>query len=192
MTASVVLLAIGYAAVAALLLSLNLATRFAFAVKTGAICLVSGLYATTWFGLDGLLGWATPAALPEEFRVLWIVMDEPDKATRVPGSIFFWVRTLDDAGLPAGAPRAYRVAWTEAGAEAAQAALAGIEQGELLNGRLGHDLVTDDDAREEGADYAGQRSLSGSGGEPPNFEFVRVPPPALPPKSTPTDFDPER
>lgn len=187
MTGSVVLLSVAYAAVAALLLSLNLATRFAFAVKVGVICLVTGLYAATWFGLNGLLGWATPATMPDQFRVLWIVMDEPDKATRAPGSIYFWVRTLDEAGLPSGAPRAYRVVWTETAAEAAQAALAELEEGELLNGRIGRNLVDTEEAHEDGADYAGEQSVSGDGGERPEFEFVRVPPPALPPKSAPAD-----
>lgn len=185
MSGSVVLLSIAYAAVAGLLLSLNLATRYAFWIKAGTIVLVTGLYGASWAGLNGLMGWATPAALPEEFRVLWITMDEPDKATTAPGYIFFWVRELDEAGLPIGAPRAHRVRWTEESAEAAQEALEQLEEGELLNGRLGRNLVDDSERAEEGAEYAGETSVTGAGGERPNFEFVRVPPPALPPKSVP-------
>jgi hypothetical protein len=185
MTGSVVLLSIAYAAVAGLLLSLNMATRYAFWIKAASVLLVTGLYAGSWTGLYGLMGWATMAPMPEEFRVLWITMDEPDKATKEPGHIYFWVRELDEAGLPIGAPRAHRVAWTEEAAETAQEALEQMEEGELLNGRLGRNVVTDREPPEEGAEYAGDPTVSGASGERPDFEFVRVPPPALPPKSVP-------
>ena len=51
---------IAYAAVAGLLLSLNLATRYAWWVKGVGVVLVTGLYVGSWNGLTGLLGWATP------------------------------------------------------------------------------------------------------------------------------------
>ncbi|MGI9324916.1 MAG: hypothetical protein ACR2PZ_06835 [Pseudomonadales bacterium] len=183
MTTSIILLAIAYAAVAALLLSLNLATRYARSVKAAAIAVVTGLYGFSWIGLNGVMGWATPAAMPADFRVLWIAMDEPDKTTQEPGFIYFWVRSLDEAGLPVGAPRAHRVQWNEASAEAAQAALAQIEEGELLNGSLGRSLVGKQSETATGTQDAGTQAVTGNGGERPNFEFVRVPPPALPPKS---------
>ena len=185
MTGSVILLSIAYAAVAALLLNLSLATRYAGWIKGASVLLVTGLYVGSWSGLNGLMGWATPAVLPEEFRVMWIAMDEPDKKTRESGHIYFWVRELDEAGLPMGAPRAHRIIWSEDAAEAAEEALKQIEEGELLNGRLSHNLVSQQKEVEEGVEYAGDPSVSGTGGERPNFEFVRVPPPALPPKSVP-------
>lgn len=183
MTGPVLLLSLAYAAVAALLLSLNVATRYAFWIKAGAIVLVTGLYAGTWFSLGGLLGWATAEPMPEEFRVLWISMDEPDKSARTPGDIYFWVRELDEAGLPIGAPRAHKLPWSEASAEAAEAAMEQIEEGELLNGRLGRGLVADAEPENPETGYAGEDSVTGNGGERPAFEFIRVPPPALPPKS---------
>lgn len=183
MTGTVFLLSLAYAAVAALLLSLNLATRYAFWIKAGTIILVTGLYAGTWFGLGGLMGWATAADLPEDFRVLWITMDEPDKGEKTPGSIYFWVRELDEALLPVGAPRAHQVPWSETAAEAAEAALTQIEEGELLNGRLSRGLVADSEAENTEDAYVGEDSVTGNGGDRPAFEFVRVPPPALPPKS---------
>lgn len=185
MTGTVLLLALSYAAVAALLLSLNLATRYAFWVKAATITLVSGLYAGTWFGLGGLMGWATTGPMPEDFRVLWITMDEPDKGKKTPGSIYFWVRELDEAGLPIGAPRAHQVPWSESSAEAAEAAMSQIEEGELLNGRLGRGLVADAEPENDEVGYSGEESVTGNGGERPTFEFVRAPPPALPPKSVP-------
>lgn len=183
MTAAVVLLSVAYAGIAALLLSLNLTTRYAVWVKALAIVVVTGFYGVSWAAWNGMLGWATPASMPADFRVLWIAMDEPDKQTREPGYIYFWIRALDEAGLPDGPPRAHRIRWSEDAAETAQAAIDALEEGELLNGTLGRNLVGDREATDEQTGYAGESSVTGTGGERPLFEFVRVPPPALPPKS---------
>jgi hypothetical protein len=182
-TPVVLALSLAYAAVAGLLLTFNLSTRYAFWIKGAAITVVSGLYAVTWISLGGLMGWATADPMPADFRVLWISTDEPDKGGRQPGTIYFWVRALDEAGLPVGAPRAHKVPWSEATAEAAEAAMAQIEEGELLNGRIGRGLVAQSESTSEETSYAGEQSVSGSGGDRPAFEFIRVPPPALPPKS---------
>lgn len=186
MSGPILALTLAYTAIAALLLNLNLATRFSPWVKVAAIVVVSGLYAGTWSGFQGLLGWASPDPLPEDFRVLWITMDEPDKATGGQGTIYFWVRELDEAGLPTGVPRAHQISWNEDSAEAAQEALDRMDDGELLNGRMSRNVVAEAPvAPEEGADYAGERSITGNGGVRPDFEFIRVPPPSLPPKSLP-------
>jgi len=176
-------LSLAYTAVAALLLTLNLATPYARWVKVSAIAGVTVLYAATWLSLGGLMGWASPDPMPESFRVLWITTDEPDKAGDNPGTIYFWVRALDEAGLPVGAPRAHRVPWSEATAEAAEAAMAQIEEGELLNGRIGRGLVSESERKTEESGYAGDDAVTGGGGERPEFEFTRVPPAALPPKT---------
>ena len=186
MTGSILALTLAYVAVAALLLCLNLATRFASWIKGGAVVLVTVLYASAWFGYQGLLGWASPAPLPETFRVLWITADEPDKESGAAGAIFFWVRGLDEAGFPVGAPRAYQIPWNETAAKAAQEALERLEEGERLNGRMTRGMVDEGDGRAENATgYAGEQSVTGAGARRPNFEFVRVPPPALPPKTVP-------
>ena len=192
MTGAVVALSVTYAAVAALLLNLNLATRYSPWIKLAAILLVSGLYAATWSGTRNLLGWASPDPIPEAFRVLWISVDEPDKAAGIPGTIFFWIRELDEAGLPKGEPRAHRITWTEESAEAAEQALARMEEGELLNGRMGRNLVDDQSPPDEGTDYTGESSVAGDAGRRPDFEFFRVPPPSLPPKGAPDDTQPGR
>ncbi len=183
MTPLVLALSVAYAAVAALLLTMNLATRFALWIKGLTVVGVSALYAVTWISLGGLMGWASPDPMPTDFRVLWISMDEPDKAGGTPGTIYFWVRALDEAGLPAGPPRAHRVPWSETAAEEAQAAMAQIEDGELLNGRIGRGVVSESGETPEETGYAGEASVAGGGGDRPRFEFTRVPPPALPPKT---------
>ena len=115
MTGTVIILTLAYVGVAALLLNLNLggAIRFGWSVKLGAIVLVTGLYVAAWVGHNGLLGWPTSERMPEDFRLHWVTVTEPDKVTGADGSIFFWVRILDEAGLPHGDPRAYRVPWDE-------------------------------------------------------------------------------
>ncbi len=185
MTGLILILTLAYVAIAGLLLNLNLATGIAGWIKTAAIVLVTTLYAGVWFGYQDLLGWATPDSLPEEFRVHWITLDDPDKVTGEPGAIYFWVRELDDAGFPIGAPRAHRIPWDEESAEAAEEALAQMDEGELLNGHISKGALDEESSVIEGADYAGDRTISGDGGDRPTFEFSRVPPPSLPPKTAP-------
>lgn len=186
MTGGAVALTVAYVAVAALLLNLNLATRWNVFVKAGAVVLVTALYAVAWQGHKGLLGWATGEPLPDEFRVHWVTIDEPDKSAGTAGTIYYWVRELDSAGLPHGQPRAHRVRWDEATAEAAEAALEQLEGGELLKGRISRQIV-DSVAPPpvDGADYDGGALSSSTSGDRPQFEFSRVPPPALPPKPPP-------
>ena len=81
MIAAVVGLALAYAALVALLANLNLRTRLPRTVKAGAIVAVTGLYVVAWQAHQGLLGWATPESLPDRFRLHWVTVDEPDKAS---------------------------------------------------------------------------------------------------------------
>ncbi len=185
MTGLILILTLAYVAIAGLLLNLNLATAVAGWVKVTAIVLVTTLYAGVWYGYQDLLGWATPDSMPEEFRVHWITLDDPDKVTGEPGAIYFWVRELDAAGFPVGAPRAHKIPWDEESAEAAEEALARMDEGELLNGRLSKGALDEENSVIEGADYAGDPTISGDGGDRPTFEFSRVPPPSLPPKAAP-------
>jgi len=187
MTGAIVLLTLAYAAVGALLLNLNLATRYSIWVKVTGIIVVTALYVGSWSGFHRVMGWATLEPMPVDFRVLWITMEEPDKLTGTAGSIYFWIRTLDAAGLPVGEPRAHRVEWSEESAEAAQEAVDRMEEGERLNGRLGRNLVADREQAESGLQYAGEQSVSGTGGLRPDFEFVRAPAPALPAKAVPAE-----
>lgn len=188
MTLTVVVLTLAYVGVAALLLNLSLgaAIRFGWSIKLGAIFAVTALYVAAWVGHNGLMGWPTSERMPEDFRLHWVTVNEPDKVTGADGSIFFWVRELDEAGLPQGDPRAYRVPWDEETAEAAEAALELLQGGKPLNGRMSRQAI-DPDADmtpEEGTDYAGDDGASGIGARP-RFKFVRVIPPALPAKPVP-------
>lgn len=186
MTSVIVALSLAYAGVAALLLNLNLTSNYSALIKSLAIALVTGFYVLAWQGHVSLLGWATSADFPEEFRVHWITIDEPDKASGGDGTIFFWLRELDEAGLPLGEPRAHRVPWDEKTAEEVQQALSALEEGELLNGRMNRQVMNPEtEIPEQTEHYDDAPTVSGSSGDRPQFEFARVPPPALPAKPTP-------
>lgn len=177
-------LVFAYSVTSALLLALCLSDRLSRALKLFAVLSVTCLYFVTWQGYQDSLGWPTKQTMPDNFRVLWITVEEPDKAQKEPGSIAFWVRSLDEAGLAYGVPRAHSIPWSEEAAEAAQEALGNLEEGELLNGRMSRDLAPQSDQKTgEVQDYAAGKSPQGEEGILPNFEFFKVPPPTLPAKS---------
>ncbi|MCY4215071.1 MAG: hypothetical protein OXF68_15795 [Gammaproteobacteria bacterium] len=181
-----VALSLAYAVIVALLLNLGLASRWGLAVKLGAIVVASGFYIAAFEGHKQLMGWATSAEMPEQFRLHWITIEEPDKASRSPGSIFFWISELDVAGLVASAPRAYRLPWDEATAQAAEDALAALNEGEPLNGFISRGAIAaDEDTAGQDESAGGSAYPSGDDGLRPSFEFRRVPPPTLPPKPPP-------
>jgi hypothetical protein len=185
-TGSILLLTLAYVAVAVLLLNLNLATRHEAWVKGVAIVVVSMFYFGTWIGYKGLMGWPTSEAMGPDFRVLWITIEDPDKASSTPGHIYYWVRELDEAGLVAGPPRAHAVLWGEKEAEEAQRALDEMGEGRVLNGRRTRGmLAAKDPLLAASEDQAGTRSGVGQDDSPPLFEFYSIPPASLPAKEAP-------
>ena len=164
---TIILLSIAYALTAALLLNMNLATRYSFPVKSGVILLVSCFYVGTWSGYQHLSGWATNQPLPDEFRLIYLSIEERVSADDEPGHIYYWVRPLDEAGLPYGPPRVHRIKWSESEAENAEAAMSAIEDGEELS------------------DYAGELGVTGDSEGMVNIRFMRAPPRTLPPKPPP-------
>ncbi|MEE3328350.1 MAG: hypothetical protein VX252_13515 [Myxococcota bacterium] len=183
MTGAILLLTLAYVAVAALLLSLNLATRYSGWIKALAIVLVSMLYVGTWLGYRGLLGWPSPEPMAADFRVLWISIEDPDKTSSRPGHIYYWVRALDEVGEVVGPPRAHAVPWEEATAEEAQRALDEMEEGRVLNGRRTRGMLSASETSVMAAeDQTGSRAVPGEDDPEVQFEFYSVPPPSLPAK----------
>ena len=129
-----------------------------------------------------MLGWATSKTCPTPSGC-GITIDEPDKATKEDGGIFFWVRELDEAGIPQGAA-CLRVPFTEQAAEEAQAALGKMEEGDVMNGTLSNNAMRekDQEAQRE-SDYEGTDRMGGDDGFRPMFELREVAPPTLPPKA---------
>ena len=185
MTGAILLLTAAYVATAALLLTLSLATPYPRRVKALAIGLVSVLNAGAWWGFQGMTGWPSSQAMPEQFRVLWINIDERQRREDTPSAIYYWVKALDAAGLPVGPPRSFRRPWSEDAAEAAEAALSAMESGMQLNGSLSRSLMQADEDSAMLSDYAGELSVTGAAQGEISIRFTTAPARHLPPKQPP-------
>ncbi|MEC8158269.1 MAG: hypothetical protein VX095_03300 [Pseudomonadota bacterium] len=173
-----------YSVSTALLLALCFSDRFSRFLKIVLVVSVTSLYFVAWYGYQTTLGWPTKEMLPDEFRVIWITVQEPNKIRKTPGMIALWVRRLDESGLAYGRPRAHSIPWSEEAAEAAQKALDNLGEGELLNGRMSRDLApTTDDLEAEMHDFDSGKSPQDEEGSSPYFEFFKVAPPTLPAKN---------
>jgi hypothetical protein len=128
-------LSFGYALLGALLLLAVTRARLPWPVKAGAIVVTSAFYILVFFRTQGLLGWSTPQAVPARFQLLWARTVEPDLADQVPGAIHLWLEELDDANLPSGMPRAYRLPYSTALARKVEAARVEIMNGRPQGGR---------------------------------------------------------
>ena len=173
------LLTLAYVAVAALLLNLNLATPRRGIIKVTAIALVTALYVGAWNGHKALLGWASDDALPERFRLHYATVEDPDKASRTPGTIYLWVSALDG---PASRrePRAYRITWDAETARAVLDALAEVERGVEMEGSA---TALNETARVRSVEPAERVQVDDGAGVPPGkIDFRPVPTPPLPPK----------
>lgn len=187
MTLVVIALSLAYAAVAALLLNLNLATPHPRWIKTGAIVGVTVLYGFAWHGTHALLGWPTDSPMPELFRLQAIVVDEPDRASRDRGGIYFWVRRVNQDGVPVGEPRSYALPWSREIAQSAQNAQEELAGGALLEGYFTGSAaeVVQGDARGKGGTDTDGPLLTEPHEERSRFEFRKVPRTKLPPKPPP-------
>ncbi|MDQ7249812.1 hypothetical protein [Dongia sedimenti] len=103
--------------------------------KIGAIVVASLFYAGVFFASQRLLGWSAPVAVPARFQVLWTRVIEPNPSRDNPGAIHLWVEELDDANLPSGEPRAFRLPYSVDLARRVSSAQAEIEEGRPQGGR---------------------------------------------------------
>ena len=102
-----------YVIIAVLLLSLNIAPRWAWWVKATAIIVTAAFFVVTYYSMIDLMGWPVKERLPEKFQLLWAKVNEPDKLLNQPGAIYMWVEALDKNNVPNGIPRAYRLPYTQ-------------------------------------------------------------------------------
>lgn len=86
--------AITFVVIAALLLWLIIGCRGKWWLKTFAI--VGG----TWYSvaifktLPTILGWPSPAPLPEKYEVYWVKVAEPIKGTDDKGCVYLWIQDM--------------------------------------------------------------------------------------------------
>lgn len=169
-------LAIAYAAVAALLLNLGLRSRWPLAVKLAAVVVVSTLYVATFLGLRAREGWPTSVAIDQRFRLEAVLVDEPDRALRTQGAVFYWVRLLDADGEASGPPRSYRRDFTPEEANRARAASELLRRGVPVEGRL--------QPADEGTELAPSSSPTRKRVDDEALQFEAMAVPSLPPKSS--------
>lgn len=100
---------LAYVAIGVLLLSLNIASRWHWGVKSAAIAVTTLFFGVSYGSIAGLIGWPSEARVPEHFQLHWATVVEPDKLNGLPGSIYLWLEELDDDNIPKGTPRAFRV-----------------------------------------------------------------------------------
>ena len=100
------ILSISYAVIAALLLVFCFYTNFTKKVKLISIFAVSLFYISSWKGYVGVLGWPTSEDLPDDFNILWVVIQEPNKSKSNEGELFLWIKEIDEFKKPIGDPRA--------------------------------------------------------------------------------------
>ncbi len=113
-TQAVVVVIGGYAVLAVLLLSLNLASLWRWPVKTVAVLATTGAFLGSYMAFGEMLGWPTGERLPARANFLASRIVEPDKLAGDPGAIYVWLQAIDDKNLPVGRPRAYEVSYSRA------------------------------------------------------------------------------
>ena len=177
-----ILLILSYVAVTALLLVFYLYSNFSNKLKTIVILIMSTFYLTTWIGYKDLMGWPSIEEIPDEFRLLWVTIDEPDKFNKKEGNIYFWLKYIDEAGMPYGKPKAYTLLWSNENHKLAQEALLKLQDGTQLNGKKTYGVLDANDLDESANPYEDSGSGNSEEGNP-SFEFKEVAPPSLPPKA---------
>ena len=141
-------LGLAYAALAALLLTLNLQTKYRREIKIAAIVAVTLLYVGAYHGAQNLRGWAISDAPPNPFKLHWAVVEEPDKARGTAGAIYILGQKLSARGVATGQPRLYRLPFSPELAEQVDEALAKKEDGRDLEARLSYKAATPEELDE--------------------------------------------
>ena len=108
MTGLTVTLALAYAVVLAILVSLWLRGRHAIWMKAAVSTLVFFFCVASYQGWRHVAGWPAAELMPERFLLLSSWVREPDPKTNSAGGIDLWVVTVTDDG-PAQHPRAYEL-----------------------------------------------------------------------------------
>jgi len=81
-----IFLILGYVAISALLLIFFLYSTFSNKLKTVVVFIMASFYVFTWMGYKQILGWPSTQEIPDEFRLIWVSIDEPDKLTKKEGN----------------------------------------------------------------------------------------------------------
>ncbi len=130
-----------YVAVALLLISLNLTSRWRWWIKGGAIVVTGIFFLGSYFVIGSLLGWPTQARMPARFELVASRVVEPDPFIGNPGAVFLWIEEINENNLPNGRPRSYKLAYTEQLADTVQLAQDVVATGEQVQGTIREEVV---------------------------------------------------
>ena len=100
-------LTLAYAALAVLLLSLNLRSRWHWLVKSFAVVISAVFYIVCYLSIKGMLGWPTQRVPPQHFELVAVHVQEPDKRSGAAGNIYLWLKPP----MLQAAPRAYEFSY---------------------------------------------------------------------------------
>jgi hypothetical protein len=131
----VLALGIGYALLGVILLVVLVFARIDWRAKAGLIILVSAFYVVDFRAARSLLGWASPEALPAQFKLLGARIVEPHSLAGDAGAIFLFVEEVDGDNFPSGDPRLYRLPYDAKLAERTEAAVRASAEGTPQGGR---------------------------------------------------------
>lgn len=108
MNEMLMLLAVAYIFLAALLVLVLLYGRIAWLLKLLLVLITTGLYWVSYQGWKEVQGWPSQVELPAKFLLHASVIEEPNQEAGTTGRIFIWASNLK-GNKPAGEPRAYIV-----------------------------------------------------------------------------------
>ena len=179
-------LGIAYAALAALVLSLNLSSQWRREIKIGIIILMSALYFAAYWGGQNLRGWAIAMPPPNPFKLHWAIVEEPDKARDTKGAIYILAQQLSPQGALLSKPRLYRLPFSPQLAEQIETALKASADGKPIEATLSYKAK-----KPETAEALAKRDKEGQNSRPDSaadadrltLDFRELPPPPLPPKA---------
>jgi hypothetical protein len=164
-----------------------------------------------WHSLDDLQGWPVEAEMPPRFEIKWLLVEEPDKKSGRPGSVYVWAVPLgrqEQSPLrlvnPGGGkrPRIYRLPYSRPLHEQSEVIGESLRAGErffasLRSGGATEGLLSgsrsggapEGEGRESGGDISGEdlRGDEKPGGEssPQEYFFHELPPARFPEKIVP-------
>src|SRR6266478_3639540 len=156
MTSTVLAIAAAYVVLGVLLLSLGLASRFAWWVKAAAIVVTSVFFVEAFFATKDLLGWPRSGQLPPRFQLLWVRVVDPDIKTANPGAIYLWIEEVDENNVPDGVPRSYQLPYTRPLADRSAKARDEIISGKPQQGSA-EEITGSDNKEETKSDQPGSR-----------------------------------
>lgn len=191
MTQTILTLTIAYGLLAAIAMLLLFNSRIPGILRGGLTVAVVVLMFLTYRGIGDLRGLPSDDVLPDKFRLYWAKIEEPDKLSGAPGSVFLWIRELDEDNYELGLPRAHKLPYSEELASLVIGAMQQIQAGEDVSGEVDAEAEEEEtseelalevisDSVETSGTRVGERFIDFDFG---SLSFDRTPAPVTPDKA---------